>query len=195
VSDGLRNVYWQPWEDPGLEHLSLRAGPEGARARGLILRMRDGAHFRCRYVLETDGGWRLRRLTFAVADSEDKAVARTSVECDGAGHWRVDDAARPDLDGCLDADIQITPFTNTLPIRRLALGAGEQAEIRVAYLPVPELAWRAVAQRYTCLAPRGAAGGRYRYEGVFRDFTAELPVDADGLVMDYPETFRRVWPT
>jgi len=74
-------------------------------------------------------------------------------------------------------------------------GAGEQAEIRVAYLPVPELAWRAVAQRYTCLAPRGAAGGRYRYEGVFRDFTAELPVDADGLVMDYPETFRRVWPT
>ena len=195
MSDGLRNVYWQPWEDPGLEHLSLRAGPEGTRALGLILRMRDGAHFRCRYVLETDGGWRLRRLTFAVADSEDKAVARTSVECDGAGHWRVDDVARPDLDGCLDADIQITPFTNTLPIRRLALGAGEQAEIRVAYLPVPELAWRAVAQRYTCLAPRGAVGGRYRYEGVFRDFTAELPVDADGLVMDYPETFRRVWPT
>lgn len=195
MSDGLRNVYWQPWEDPGLEHLSLRGGPEGARARGLILRMRDGAHFRCRYVLETDGGWRLRRLTFAVADADDKAVARTSVECDGAGHWRVDDAARPDLEGCLDADIQITPFTNTLPIRRLALDAGEQAEIRVAYLPVPELDWRAAAQRYTCLAPRGATGGRYRYEGVFRDFTAELPVDADGLVMDYPETFRRVWPT
>jgi len=195
VSDGLRNVYWQPWEGPGLEHLNLRLGGDRVRALGLILRMRDAAHFRCRYTLETDGDWRLRRLTFAVADAEDNAVARTSIEADGAGHWRVNDAVRPDLDGCLDVDIQITPFTNTLPIRRLGLDAGGNAEIRVAYLPVPELDLRPVEQRYTCLAPRDAVGGRYRYEGLFRDFTAELPVDGDGIVMDYPETFRRVWQT
>lgn len=194
MSDGLRNVYWQPWEDPGLEHLSLRLDHDGARARGLILRLRDGLHFRCRYMLETDGDWRLRRLTFAVADAEDTAVARTSVASDGAGHWRVDERERPDLEGCLDVDIQITPFTNTLPIRRLGLAEAESSEIRVAYLPVPELALRPVTQRYTCVARHGADGGRYRYEGVFRDFTAELPVDADGLVTDYPETFRRVWP-
>ncbi|MGD1879600.1 MAG: hypothetical protein ACFB13_19120 [Kiloniellaceae bacterium] len=35
---------------------------------------------------------------------------------------------------------------------------------------------------------------RGRYEGLFRNITAELPVDGDGLVMDYPETFKRSWP-
>ena len=36
---------------------------------------------------------------------------------------------------------------------------------------------------------------RFRYDAVGDDFTAELPVDADGLVMDYPDLFKRVWPT
>src|SRR6266851_3870292 len=42
-----------------------------------------------------------------------------------------------------------------------------------------------------------ADGGRYRYESLKQGvsgFTAELPVDRDGLVGDYPEVFRRVWP-
>ena len=48
-------------------------------------------------------------------------------------------------------------------------------------------------QRYTCLE-RDADGGLYRYEdrGTFRGFTADLPVDADGLVLDYPGIFRRL---
>jgi hypothetical protein len=91
-------------------------------------------------------------------------------------------------------DIQVTPFTNSLPIRRLGLETGQSADIRVAYVPVPELDVRPAEQRYTCLDAPGPAGGRYRYEGLFRDFTAELPVDGDGLVLDYAETFRRIWP-
>ena len=46
-------------------------------------------------------------------------------------------------------------------------------------------------QRYTCLE-RGETGGRYRYES--GDFSVDLPVDADGLVVDYPGYWRRVWP-
>jgi len=79
---------------------------------------------------------------------------------------------------------------------RLGLAGDESAEIRVAYYPpVHELELRTVEQRYTCLAPCGADGGCYRYEGLSREFVAELLVDADGPVMDCPETFRRVWPT
>ena len=32
------------------------------------------------------------------------------------------------------------------------------------------------------------------YEGLFRGFKADLPPDAGGLVIDYPETFRRIAP-
>ena len=97
------------------------------------------------------------------------------------------------LDGCFDVDIGITPATNTLPIKRLKLRAEESRDIVVAYVPLPDqikgdfLPLRA-EQRYTCLAPEH----RYRYEGLFRAFTAELEVDAAGLVLYYPDTFRRV---
>jgi hypothetical protein len=64
----------------------------------------------------------------------------------------------------------------------------------MVYFRVPQMQVEAVQQRYTCLEVT-ASGGRYRYEslvdGVSR-FTAELAVDQDGLVLDYPGLFRRV---
>lgn len=100
-----------------------------------------------------------------------------------------------EFDGCLDVDIQVTPFTNTLAIRRLGLGPGEKAPIRVVYLALlPAFALRPAEQRDTCLQ-RNAQGGIYRYEGIFRNsvnFAAELAVDSDGVVYDYPGQFRSV---
>ncbi len=88
-------------------------------------------------------------------------------------------------------DISTTPFTNTLPIRRLDLDPGESQEIRVAYVDVPGMAVRPERQRYACLE-RHTGGGVYRYESLDGNrFTADLTVDADGLVLDYPGLFLR----
>ena len=190
MSEDRRDIYWTPWEEPGTEHLGLTLDADGAHADGLILRRKDDMKLRAHYILEIDRAWRFRRLHFALLGTERALL----MESDGAGHWMVNHEPAPDLDGCLDVDIQITPFTNTLPVRRLGLADGGSSEIRVAYLPVPELTARPVDQRYTCLEALGPRGGTYRYEGLFRNFAAELPVDADGLVLDYPETFRREWP-
>ena len=192
----LRDVYWAPLDGPGCEHARLEAGPDGASVDGMILLRRDGASLRCRYHLDTDPGWRVRAFTLELWGAEGGgAKGRLELEADGAGRWRVDGAAAPALQGCHDVDVQVTPLTNTLPIRRLALAKGESADIRVVYVPVPGLDPRPAEQRYTCLEALGPGGGRYRYEGLFRGFTAELAVDSDGLVTDYPETFRRLWPT
>jgi hypothetical protein len=91
------------------------------------------------------------------------------------------------LQGCLDIDIAACAFTNTLPIRRLALEVGQSAEIQVAYLHIPDLRVERVPQRYTRVAPQ-----RYRYEGLSTGFVAEITVDEDGLVIDYPQLCRRV---
>ena len=66
-------------------------------------------------------------------------------------------------------------------------------EIVVVYVDVPDMGLDTLRQRYTCLE-RNADGGLYRYadRGSFRGFTADLPVDGDGLVLDYPGTFRRM---
>ena len=96
-----------------------------------------------------------------------------------------------ELDGCHDVDISATPFTNTLAIRRLKLKPAQAAQLRVVYLDGPSLKLRPVQQRYTCAEQR-PDGMVMTYEGAFRGFKADLPLDADGLVIDYPETFRRV---
>ncbi len=190
MSERRRDIYWNPWDEPGSEHLCLLLGDDGVQADGLILRRKEGRDLRAHYRLETGPDWSVRRLHFAILGTE----LALRVESDGAGTWMVNRAPAPVLNGCLDLDIQLTPFTNTLALRRLELAEGESAELRVAYLPVPELDVRPAKQRYTCLKRRGPEGGLYRYEGLFRDFRAELPVDQDGVVLDYPETFKRIWP-
>jgi uncharacterized protein len=85
----------------------------------------------------------------------------------------------------MDIDFAATPFTNTLPVRRLDLQPGESAEIAVAYIDAHSLGVMPIRQRYTCLES-GADGGRYRFEALpyaaLPDgFSAELSVDAMGL--------------
>jgi len=111
---------------------------------------------------------------------------------DGGGSW-TDASGRPlpALRGCIDLDVAATPFTNALPIRRLGLGPGQAAEIAVVYVAVPRLDVTRVAQRYTCLR-KDADGGVYLYENLENGFRAELPVDRDGVVKDYPGQWRRL---
>jgi uncharacterized protein len=112
---------------------------------------------------------------------------------DGEGRWkRGGGESMPELDGCIDVDILATPFTNILPICRLGLEPGESEELTVTYVRVPELLVGPEKQRYGYLEAQ-ADGGLYRFEALPSGFTAELPVDADGLVIDYPGLFRRAW--
>lgn len=181
---------WSPWSQSGLEHLRLAWDLEGASADGLIVRALEGQAFRAHYVLRCDGQWRVREVRVTLLGSEQPGI---HLLADGEGHWTVAGGESvPALDGCIDVDIAVTPFTNTLPIRRLKLQPGESAELKMVYIDVPELHLAAERQQYTCLEAR-PANGPYRFEALPSGFTADLPVDADGLVTDYPGLFRRVW--
>jgi hypothetical protein len=181
---------WAPWEGPGLEHLRLATSDSDIVADGLVIGLEAGRPFRIGYEIRCDERWRVREVRAAAPDSGRPVLELLS---DGEGHWkRTSGEPLTDLDGCIDVDISATPFTNTLPIRRLGLRHGESEELAVAYIRVPELLVGAERQRYGCLEAR-ANGGLYRFEALPSGFTAELPVDADGLVLDYPGLFRRAW--
>ncbi len=108
---------------------------------------------------------------------------------DGNGNWTDASGKRlPKLNGAIDIDLSATPFTNTFPIRRLKLRAGQSAEIVTVYILVPALTLMTDPQRYTCIEPRK----RYRYESIDSDFTREIEVDSRGLVVTYPGLFRRL---
>jgi hypothetical protein len=186
-----RNVMWSPVDAPGLEHLRLTVEASEITADGEIITTQFGNRpLRIDYWVQCDAQWRVRQLRVSTEGIEPLAVILTS---DGAGHW-VDEQgnARSDLDGCIDVDIMATPFTNTLPIRRLPWKPGQSADLTVAYVTLPTLEVVPAPQRYTSLET-GPNGGRFRYESLSSGYTNELPVDGDGLVLDYPGIWRRVW--
>lgn len=187
-----RQVMWSPWTGPGLEHLRLLQQQEDIIADGLILGVNEQAPFRLRYEIRCDLQWRVRSIQLDLLNGLSRSLHFFT---DGAGNWTTESGeALPLLKGCLDVDISATPFTNTLPIRRLALQPGSSATLTMAYFSIPEMQVEVTQQRYTCLEFI-SSGGRYRFESLvdgISHFTAELPVDQDGLVLDYPELFRRV---
>lgn len=173
---------WQPNLGEGAEEFTFRSGERGLEARGAVAAMLEGKPLKASYLVETDSAWRTRRVRVDVIGG-----GVLEILSDGNGRWRrADGTALPELDGCLDPDISMTPFTNTVAIRRLGSPVGEAAEIKVAYILVPELSLRAAPQRYTRLADR-----LWRFDGLDIDFTADITVDEDGFVVDYPGLFRR----
>jgi len=184
-----RHVLWQAWTGPGLESLRVTAAADGVRAESVAIGLSGGRAYTLRYALRCDAGWRVRTLEAWVLGGE-TALALSS---DGTGRWTGPDGRHvPALDGCFDVDLPSTVFTNTLPIRRLGMMPGWSEELSVVYVAVPELSLSVARQRYTCLA-WGADGGRYRFDALGHAFTAEITVDSDALVVEYPRIARRVW--
>jgi hypothetical protein len=185
-----RQVLWQAWTGPGLEALWVRADGDGVQAESVAIGLAGEQAYTVRYALRCDAGWRVRTLEAWTLGERGGVL---SLHSDGRGRWTGPDGRHhPALDGCLDVDLPSTVFTNTLPIRRLGLVPGWSEELSVVYVDVPGLAVSVSRQRYTCLAAT-ADGGRYRFESVGSDFTAEITLDADGLVVDYPGIARRAW--
>lgn len=184
-----RTICWTPcWnvshKHVGLEHLSLSAGS----ADSVVLAF-DAARgpFRLDYQLRWNDSWQLvcTDLTVDVG----AAIRSLSLRTDGQGRWK-DDLGRPmaELDGCLDIDIWPTPFTNTFPLRRSCMRIGERREFCMAWVDGLEMTVQPQRQAYTRLAER-----HYLFESLDESgFSAELRLDEDGIVLDYPGLFRRM---
>jgi len=181
---------WSTREELGLGHLRLAVRDSGVVADGLVLGVEQGRPFRIAYEVRCDADWRVRAARVGVPGEPPKVELLS----DGEGNWTGPDGrVLPHLGGCEFVDISETPFTNSLPIRKLALAPGESAEISVAYIDGAALQPWPEPQLYTCLE-KGSGGGLYRFLSLDGGFTADLPVDADGLVLDYPGLFNRAFP-
>ena len=185
-----RNIMWTPWSEPGLEHLHLLQQDGNILADSIIVGVSNRLPFRLHYEITCDSNWKVKELGLTILSSSGKSI---KIQADGQGHWSTNTGDPvPSLEGCIDVDISATPFTNTLPIRRLALSPGQSAELLVAYASIPEIELKPERQRYTCLE-WNTDRGLYKYEGLESGFSTELPVDSEGLVIDYPGLFKRVW--
>jgi hypothetical protein len=178
---------WRTWDDTHLETLTLRWENEGWTATGEVGREAVS------YVVRLSATWQIRQvLLFRDLDEPDLWLG-----ADGTGRWgEMNGAHRPDLAGCTDIDLPCTPFTQTLPIRRLQLDIGGHADVTAASIDVGSLGIVPVTRRYRRVGAR-------RYEcfeierrlaemdAVPETVPTRFDVDEYGLVHDLPDAFRR----
>ena len=181
-----RTIVWRRLDLPGTEVLRLGVTPVEVRAASTVVSVVRGAPFELHYEVTCDGDWRLRRTQLALTQGREER--KLHLRADGAGEWmRGDGQPLPELAGCIDLDIAWSPFTNTLPIRRLQLAVGERADLSVAFVAVPALEVSLARQTYTHVADSGN-DSYYLYESA-SGFHAVLRVDREGVVLDYPGFF------
>jgi hypothetical protein len=179
---------WVSIDQRTFEYVRVQTGDKVVIADGWIIHLGEKS-YRIQYSMECDSQWRVRKLEMAHVGNPKKLLLRS----DAAGHW-TDDQGEPvaAIAGCMDVDIYSSPFTNTLAIRRLTLKPEQAESIQAAFVTLPDLIVVPAPQRYT-LRTADQNGALYHYEGLDSGFQADLPVDSDGLVIDYPGIANRIW--
>jgi hypothetical protein len=148
--------------------------------------------------LDTGPGWTTRALdVHSLADDGDR---RLVLRRDDTGRWtarrwvdgRPADAELPDLTDAADCDLGLCPLTNTMPVLRSGLldRPGVVARFTTAWVAVPELVVHASVQDYGPAVRLDDGGAVVPFSG--EGFTADITVDADGLVVTYPGIAQRV---
>jgi hypothetical protein len=178
-------ILWERLDRPGHESARLlKIGP-GFVLEGSAVFEDEGAPCRCDYQIVTDH--RFQTSSGRVSGWLGARELDIRIALEGR-RWLLDGAEFPEVEGAVDLDLNFSPSTNLLPIRRLALEVGEEAAVRAAWLRFPSFALKPLEQTYFRFAPHRY---RYRSEG---GFEAELEVRPSGLVAHYPGLARaRSW--
>lgn len=171
-------VGWAAWGGGEDQTATIRWENEGFTVVGKVSRER------IEYVLRLTPTWKVSQfLLFRDLEEPDLWLAT-----DGHGRWgEMNGAHLTELDGCYDVDLACTPFTNTLPIRRLPLLEGHAAELPVVSIDPETLEVRVVRHLYARVRSH-----RWSDRTLPTGAVAEFDVDEHGLVIDQPGLFRRV---
>jgi uncharacterized protein len=180
--DKRRWILWQGLIAPSMERFILASANGGFELSGLVLQAEAKAPYVARYTIGVDESWRTRRVDVELENGGRRTFSMTS---DGTGLWSGAGGRLPAIEGCLDVDLEWSPSTNTLPIRRLGLTPGQVKPVAAAWIRFPSLAVVRLDQSYERLSQ-----ARYRYRA--GRFTADLEVDADGLVLSYGVNWKAV---
>ncbi len=178
------SILWSGREYHSLENCLLTFNTTGAEINSTIVGRYHGTIYQVDYRIKTNSLWETLLLEYDTRLNFLKQSVR--LERDGVGNWILNGNPAGEFKDCLDVDIPLTPFTNTLPIRRLKFSTGESHEIKVIYCDILEGKITPVKQNYKRLS-----SSEYHYENVPNDFEATIAVDQFGLVVDYPQLFVR----
>lgn len=182
---------WQGLDVPRLEGVRLVLSERGMRATGAM-------------VAPAAGDQPAFAATYSLATSETGVVSRVSVRSVSAGGerqvtlnrseegiWLVDHgqgAKRTNFDGAVDVDVAACVLFNALPVRRLGLHQRPgQHDLPMVYVSLPDLSVELVRRGY-----RSVDSSTSTVTFTHGDFAADLTVDDEGIVLNYPGLAQRI---
>ena len=178
------NLLWTGREYYSLENCLVNTTDKGTVINSVIVGKYNETIYRVEYEIRTNKDWHV--VSFALRGFHSDQSLQWKFESDGNGNWTREGKPADEFKDCIDIDIPLTPFTNTLPINRLKLMPDSSQQISVLYLDVLEQRISVVKQQYTRLSET-----EYQYENIPNDFEAKIKVDVSGFVVDYPQLFVR----
>ena len=174
---------WQLLNGVGCEKVELLKDIDHWILRGTIVRIGESGPAEVRYEIVCDSGWHTTRADINIRDSKgDRTLQLTSEN----GLWYENGRRLVALDGCIDVDLEWSPSTNTLPIRRLDLALGKSSGVvTAAWVRFPDLKIEPLQQEYDRIGER-----KYGYSSQ-GGFKTEIIIDDEGLVITYDGFWQR----
>ena len=169
---------------PGHEHCSVYQEAERWFVSGAAVFSNDGEPCRLEYLIECNADWETSAARVSGWVGDRQIDIEFAVEPDR--RWLMNGVEQAAVHGCTDVDLNFSPSTNLLPIRRLNLSIGEHAPVSAAWLRFPTFEVERLDQIY-----RRIDETTYRYESNGGAFAAELKVNQFGLVTNYPGLWER----
>lgn len=172
------SVLWRRLDLPGHEFARISFQWSRWHLTGAALFLCDRQPCRLDYIVVCDEKWNTLsgQVTGWVGDN----AVRIELSIDSDRRWQLNGREQAEVAGCTDVDLNFSPSTNLLPIRRLDLSIGQEARVRAAWLRFPEFTLEPLEQLY-----RRIDEDTYRYESAGGRFVADLKVNASGFVTVY----------
>jgi len=172
----MTSILWRALDHPGHEAARLVDLDLGWRLEGAGAFVDEGRVCSLTYRIDIDDAWQTRSAS-VIGWAGDRDI-HLEILVDHDLRWWMNRAEVESVAGCIDIDLNFSPSTNVLPIRRLDLNVGDEALVRAAWLRFPSFELEVLEQRYRRLT-------RDKYTYTSGEFTAEITVNETGLATEY----------
>jgi hypothetical protein len=175
-------ILWRRIDVPGHETVRVYGDDDGWYLDGSSIFLWEGESCRLEYLIECDTDW---QTAFVSIDGwvGDETIA-IEIDVDQGNGWIMNGEEIEKVVGCIDIDLNFSPVTNLLPIKRSNIAVDRSVDVRAAWLRFPSFKLEPLEQTYTRLDET-----TYRYESSGGKFVCELEINGAGLVTSYPGFF------
>jgi hypothetical protein len=179
---GANAILWRRLDRPGHDAARVTSANGLWQMSGCAVSVEGTLPVRLDYEISCDAQWHTRSASVCGWIGERVIDVQIAVSDERA--WLLNGAHQPAVSGCIDVDLNFSPSTNLLPVRRLNLAIGEEAVVRAAWLRFPSFQLEVLEQVYRRTAPE-----LYEYESAGGSFKAQLRVNDFG----FPEEYAGLW--